>query len=135
MNTHPVWLNLQALRWWRLLGFALVLLVVFLTLRPDPGGQLLNMPMGDKWGHLLAYGVLTSWFGLLIQRRWHWIPALLFVVLGISLEFIQGLTAYRTFEVFDMLANSTGVLLGYWLCASRFRYCLQQFEHRYLPSH
>jgi len=32
------------------------------------------------------------------------------------LEFAQGLTDYRVFEVADMVANATGVLLG-WIIA------------------
>jgi glycopeptide antibiotics resistance protein len=36
--------------------------------------------------------------------------------MGIGLEFIQGMLGYRTYEVFDMLANTIGVLLG-WAAA------------------
>lgn len=35
--------------------------------------------------------------------------------LGIGLEFIQGWTGYRLFDVWDMAANSIGVLLGFLL--------------------
>jgi glycopeptide antibiotics resistance protein len=36
--------------------------------------------------------------------------------MGVGLEFIQGMLGYRTYEVFDMLANAIGVLLG-WVAA------------------
>jgi glycopeptide antibiotics resistance protein len=39
-----------------------------------------------------------------------------FVAMGIALEFIQGALGYRSFEVFDMYANTLGVLLG-WAAA------------------
>ena len=39
-----------------------------------------------------------------------------FVAMGIGLEFIQGMTDYRSFEVFDMVANTIGVFLG-WAAA------------------
>ena len=39
-----------------------------------------------------------------------------FVALGVGLEFVQGLTDYRTFEVADMVANAIGVLLS-WISA------------------
>ena len=34
-----------------------------------------------------------------------------FIAMGIALEFIQGMTGYRTFDLLDMLANAAGVLL------------------------
>ena len=33
--------------------------------------------------------------------------------MGIGLEFVQGALGYRTFDLFDMLANSLGVLIGW----------------------
>lgn len=33
-----------------------------------------------------------------------------FVAMGIAMEFLQGMTGYRTFELLDMLANTIGVL-------------------------
>ena len=36
----------------------------------------------------------------------------LFIVLGVTLEFAQGTTGYRTFDILDMVANACGVLLG-----------------------
>jgi VanZ family protein len=37
------------------------------------------------------------------------------VGLGVGLEFVQGWTGYRSFDVMDMLADSVGVLLGWML--------------------
>ena len=36
-----------------------------------------------------------------------------FIAMGVGLEFIQGMTDYRTYDVLDMAANSIGVLLGW----------------------
>jgi hypothetical protein len=36
-----------------------------------------------------------------------------FVALGVALEFAQGALGYRLYEPADMLANATGVLLGW----------------------
>jgi len=33
-----------------------------------------------------------------------------FIAMGIALEFLQGMTGYRTFDVLDMAANAAGVL-------------------------
>jgi len=33
-----------------------------------------------------------------------------FIAMGIAIEFLQGMTSYRTFDPLDMLANAIGVL-------------------------
>jgi len=100
---------------WRALGWLLVVLVVYLSLTPAPP----NIPVtgGDKLGHVLAYGMLMAWFAWLyadlgIRSGF----AIGFVVLGVSLEFAQGLTEYRSFELGDMAADCVGVALG-WIAA------------------
>jgi len=42
-----------------------------------------------------------------------------FILMGIALEFLQGMTGTRSFEVFDMVANSVGVALG-WIAGAAF---------------
>ena len=37
------------------------------------------------------------------------------IAMGVVIEFLQGWSGYRYFEYADMLANSTGVVLGYLL--------------------
>ncbi|MDH5302187.1 MAG: VanZ family protein [Gammaproteobacteria bacterium] len=131
MTQVSTWRDLAALRWWLLLGSLLIGTIIFLSLTSQP----LNtdaIEFGDKWGHLLAYGVLMSWFGLLTWRQVQWRFALGFVVLGVTLEFIQGLTGYRQFDPLDVAANMLGVMLGYGLCATRFRDLLLGLERRLL---
>ena len=67
---------------------------------------------GDKLGHLLAYGVLMFWFAGLYHRRYWSRLAIGFILLGVALEYLQGLTGYRTHDPLDMLANSLGVAVG-----------------------
>ena len=45
-----------------------------------------------------------------IAAGWAWAAAIVW------LEFLQGHLGYRTYEVFDMYANTLGVLLG-WAAA------------------
>src|SRR5436305_12007387 len=95
-------------RAWRIVGVGLVLLVIWLSLTPSP----IEIPVeqGDKLGHLSAYGTLMFWFAQLEARRpTRLMYALGFVSLGVGLEFVQGMTDYRVFEVADMVANTTGV--------------------------
>ena len=56
------------------------------------------------------------WFCLLYARTQTRIAyAVLWIGMGVSLEYAQGLLAYRTFDVDDMIANAIGVLLGWAL--------------------
>lgn len=99
-------------RAWIALGWALVATVVVLSLVSlPPTGP--DIPQGDKYGHVLAYGALAFWFSQISASR----AVLLchaagFVVLGLALEGLQSLTPDRQFEVTDMLANAVGVGLG-----------------------
>ncbi len=97
---------------WRLLGWALVLTVVYLSLTPKPPPTV--MTFGDKVGHLAAYASLMAWW-LQIHRRPERL-ALLFVLMGLALEILQSLSGFRTGDIFDMAANTVGVGLG-WLSA------------------
>src|SRR5262245_2825185 len=91
------------------LGWAAVAAVVFFSLTPSPP----SLDGGDKLGHFLAYGGLAWWFGQLYSGRMRLYYSLGFVAMGIALEFAQGATGYRSFELADMAANTLGVALGW----------------------
>ena len=56
------------------------------------------------------------WFCLLYAGKQTRIAyAVLWIGMGVSLEYAQGLLAYRTFDIDDMIANAIGVLLGWAL--------------------
>ena len=113
---------------WLALGWLTVAAVIYLSLTSHP----ITVPLryGDKWGHLLAYGVLMGWFVQLYQR---WgvllLHALLFMAMGVGLEFLQGYTG-RYFEYADMAANTTGVVLGLSLSRTRWQSLLLRAESR-----
>jgi glycopeptide antibiotics resistance protein len=68
----------------------------------------------DKIVHFVAYGSMSFWFAMLFEGRVRQIGiALAFAAMGVGIEFLQGLTDYRTFEVADMVANATGAALGW----------------------
>jgi VanZ family protein len=57
------------------------------------------------------------WFSQIYPRaRTRLFIALSLALMGVALEIAQGYTTYRSFEYADMVANATGVLLG-WLAA------------------
>ena len=104
---------------WLIAGWILVAAVTFLSLAPIEA----DLSEGrDKWSHLLAYGSLMFWFGMLYRQRIsHFYLAQVFVIMGISLEYLQGMTGYRNFDLADMFANAVGVALGWLLVLTPMR--------------
>ncbi len=89
--------NLRYRRIWLLLAWGMVVSVVVSSLIPVEidlsGGR-------DKIAHLLAYGSLSLGFGMLFGgRARQLVIAIAFAAMGVALEFLQGLTDYRTFEI------------------------------------
>ena len=117
---------------WLLIGLILIYMVIFLTLTPNPPGLGLmgEIRYGDKIGHFLAYALLIFWFcQLYFSHRHRLFLAGTFILMGITLEYLQGLGGIRMYEVTDMIANSTGVLIGalmIYFGSDRFLYFLEQ---------
>jgi len=100
----------------------LILIIVLLSLLPIPDVKLADdVPLADKWTHMVMYGVLTLviWFD---YKRSHqqdnfW-RLLLFaflapIAMGGALELAQAyLTTCRSGEWLDFVANSIGVCIG-----------------------
>jgi VanZ family protein len=100
---------------WVVIGWALVGLVLYLSLTSNPP-QVGDFPFIDKFNHFFAYSVLMGWFSQLYQSTKHQVIwAVGFCLMGVSLEILQGLGGHRYFEYTDMLANTAGVFLGWWL--------------------
>jgi VanZ family protein len=93
-------------------GWAWAAAVVWLSLTPSPPQA--DFSYSDKLGHFAAYGLLMFWFARLYRKPMAYAAG--FIAMGIGLEVAQGALGYRTYEVFDMLANTIGVLLG-WMAA------------------
>ena len=117
-------------RIWLLVGFGMVAAVVVLSLIP------VKMDLGedsDKLAHFLAYGSLSLWFGMIFtgtSRQFGITVAI--VALGVVLEFLQGLTGYRTFSIADMIANALGAALGWGLAQTPLKNGLAWIERRIL---
>jgi VanZ family protein len=121
---------LRLLRLWQIVGALLIGFVVYLSLTPFS----IELPVeqGDKYGHILAYATLMFWFAQMYpgqRARMAWAGA--FVAMGIGLEFLQGLTDYRTFEIADMLADAFGVSIGWVGAPPRSPHVLRYIETRW----
>src|SRR5213593_3896304 len=113
-------------RIWLLLGWGMVVAVVVLSLIPLDVDLVQNE---DKLAHFVAYGSLSFWFGMLVEGRGRELRiAVAFALLGAALEFLQGLTDYRTFEIADMTANAIGAALGWGLAQTPLRNVLDWME-------
>ena len=117
-------------RIWLLVGCGMVAAVVVLSLIP------VEVDLGedsDKLAHFLAYGSLSLWFGMIFtgtSRQFGITVAI--VALGVVLEFLQGLTGYRTFSIADMIANALGAALGWGLAQTPLKNGLAWIERRIL---
>ncbi len=116
--------ELKLAKFWFGLAFIwlLALGVVSLIPAPDLGGN-------DKIGHVIAYAMLSAWFSLLVEQRESlWRILLGLIIYGLLLEFLQGLTSYRSGDLADALANSLGVITGLGFYFSPLRQILRKVD-------
>ena len=120
--------HLSYFKTWFFAGVMLVSVVIYLSLTSQPI-PIPTFEYGDKFSHLLAYGALTGWFGQLYTRFKNqiWI-FIAFCLMGVSLEFVQGMGEVRVFEYADMVANMLGAALGWWLTRTWFAGTLLKIE-------
>jgi len=114
---------------WLAIGYALVMLVVFLSLTSDPVSLEIELPYQDKFFHALAYFALMAWFSQIYHDRFQRnMIALVFIFMGVTLEYLQGFDPNRYFEYADMAANSVGVALGFTLALTGAKNILLKLE-------
>jgi VanZ family protein len=100
-------------RLWRVGGWLGIVVTLVLSLMPS--ALLETSGHTDKIIHLFGYALLMFWWAQLVTEQ-RWKLAIAVVFFGIAIELLQGLTPDRQPDVFDALANTGGVLLG-WLAA------------------
>ena len=104
-------MNMRFSVWlWAFIACALAVLVLALVPSPPP----MITTGWDKSNHLLAFGVMTC-LGCKAfpQRLAIVLPGLL--AYGALIEIMQSLTPNRSAELLDLLADSSGILLGWIL--------------------
>jgi len=108
-------------------------LCIVLSLGPPPPIPS-DVPDGDKIGHTLAYAVLSGWAVMIFGTRRAWLrSAAALMVLGIAIEFAQGaLTANRTADPYDALADALGIVLGLCVALTPANNFLLTLERRWL---
>lgn len=109
----------------------MVAMVIYLSLTPHPP-VLLSFNNADKLEHACAYAGLSFWFCQLHAR---FRTMLAIIGLGIGMEYMQRWTGYRTFDVFDMLADAAGVVLGWLLVLTPLGRTLSVIEQTLKRKH
>ena len=104
--------DLKFPRLWWTLGWLLVAGVCFGSLMPGDAVDLRDF--NDKQVHAFTYGVLMLWFsGLFVRSRNLLIVAGALLLLGAGLDVAQGVaTRTRSFDLWDIAANTGGILVG-----------------------
>ena len=98
---------------WLAMGYALVTLVIYLSVTSNPPDPGIKIPNFDKIGHTLAYFSMMVWFAQLYHlKKQRLIYALAFVAMGVAMEYIQSFDPARMAEFADMVANTSGVLIA-----------------------
>lgn len=122
-------------RAWLGLGILILVFITWSSLSPIIATAI-TVQYSDLALHLVCYGLLTFWFQQIYRSN----KAVLVVAVGmigygILMEAAQGLlTTTRDANVLDIIANSTGVLLG-TLVGRWFRpHGLFCYIEKYLPS-
>jgi VanZ family protein len=125
MNMKSVGLKYRKL--WLAIGYLMVAFVVQQTLVPSPMSS--GMDVSDKLLHTLGYFLLMGWFVQIYHgNSQKIICAAAFVAMGILLEFLQGWSGVRHYEIQDMLANGLGVVIAFGLSYTLFSRILISFE-------
>jgi len=120
--------HLRFKRLWLACGLLLISGVTFASVVTVPR-QVTVFLLNDKLMHVFVYACLMGWFAQLFR---HDTTRLIFVVLlsgmGIGIEFLQAATPRRHFEVMDMIANTSGIVLAWALAYTWFGTILWRFE-------
>lgn len=109
------------LRWslrWRLASAALLIAVLLLGISRAVWLSPINrvmfdwFPHFDKFEHLVTYAFLAVWFSGQYRRSAYWRIALGLFLYGILIEACQHFVGYRTADVYDVVANVSGIVAG-----------------------
>ena len=131
-------LPLRHLRFWRIAGMALLLLVLASALMPavwfwgDRAGSLAWLRNSDKVLHAGTFMLLAAWFSGQYRRPSYLRVAAALLVFGLFIEFCQFLVGYRQADWLDMAANTVGIILGFAVALAGLGGWSQRLEDWYL---
>ncbi len=113
---------------WLILGFFYIGLIFAGSLLKIPDINT-GMSHSDKAVHFLMYFILVGWFVQLYPKPDKRIHILIgAILLGMLIEYLQGMTSYRSFDFIDEIANSIGALSAFLLARTTFASLLATFD-------
>ena len=113
---------------WLAIGYGLVTFVVYMSVSSNPI-QGPDFPFQDKFFHALAYFALMSWFAQIYHDKFQRnMIAVVFLLMGLLMEYIQSFDPNRMAEMADVLANALGVFFGFILSRTALKNVLLKFE-------
>lgn len=123
--------DIKILGWsWLGLGLIWVSAIFYMSLTPHPP-QPMQFWGADKLQHALTYCLLMLWFCQVYrQLKSRLVLAMALLAMGISIEYLQRETGYRLFEYADMLANASGVVVGWVWARTGLGRVFAYIEHR-----
>jgi len=114
---------------WLTIGFVLVVLVIYLSLTGEPIAMVGLFAYEDKLYHAFAYFTLMAWFSQIYHHRFQRnMLAVIFILMGLTMEYLQSLNPNRFAEFGDMAANVAGVGLGFAVTLSGAKNVLVRIE-------
>ncbi|MBT6074081.1 MAG: VanZ family protein [Gammaproteobacteria bacterium] len=98
------------------ISILLVLSIAVLHFMNPPDIETFDSLIGiDKLVHFLMFFFLTSWFVMIYEYSHKFILLSYLVFFGLLLELMQmGFFIHRSFEWFDWIADSIGVIVGFF---------------------
>ncbi len=109
--------ELRYRRLWFVVGLLLAGATTYLSLLPV--GYLPAVHLWDKLEHALAYVAMAFWFGCVMVRRDILWVGLALLAFGGLIELLQGWMGMgRSTDLFDLVADGVGILLGLLLVIS-----------------
>ena len=100
---------------WLVLGFIYIGIILTGSLMRVPDVNI-HFSYMDKIMHFLMYFILVGWFVQLYHKPVSRLLTLLgAILLGLLIEYLQGMTAYRSFDYVDEIVNSIGALCAFLL--------------------
>ncbi len=100
------------------LSFSVMILI--LSLINLNSVNIIKLNASDKFYHLVCYAILSFLWSLFANAKWKGYPlknktivSTIIIFFGIIIEYLQlVLTNYRSFDWWDVLANTAGVIFG-----------------------
>lgn len=115
-------------RLWIFLGIAYIVFILVASLLRIPD---INQSFSytDKVVHFVTYFILVGWFVQLYHKSSSRLLILLAAILfGMIIEILQGMTAYRSFDIADEILNALGAGCAFVLARTNFDNLLRRFD-------